>query len=81
MGNEVTERQQAGVASTEDPVDGEDGLAVADLGVLELAVVGVDDTSRDGVESSAGGGVVAVTTKSPASGTSKSTTPPAVSQT
>ena len=59
MGNEVTERQQAGVASTEDPVDGEDGLAVADLGVLELAVVRVDDTSRDGVEASACGGVVA----------------------
>jgi hypothetical protein len=59
VGNEVTERQQAGVAATEDPVDGEDGLTVADLGVLELAVVRADDTSRDGVEASACGGVVA----------------------
>jgi hypothetical protein len=59
VGDEVTERQQAGVASTEDPVDGEDGLAVADLGVLERAVVRVDDTSRDRIEPSDCGGVVA----------------------
>jgi hypothetical protein len=59
VGNEVTERQQAGVTSTEDPVDGEDGLPVADIGVLELAVARADDTSRDGVQASACGGVVA----------------------